>query len=243
MDTPNIFVHNDVDICVKDIDNDYIYYHNEPSNPHITITKSVYIYFPILSDLTLGVLLFVKNKNNQFKQYFFNKTILFKPQEDEIIYSHQIIVYKLNPKYGNTIIISAIDSNGFNYKCYMTNPNISLLINGATSVFIDEINDNKYCLEYELDINNNKNIRYHYIKTEIIQPKSENYIAKLKLVNKNEEYDYAPIPQEETNEHLVEDLNKYLSEQSDKKIFKGNRGLIMLCLFFLLFLPLLFLIK
>jgi hypothetical protein len=224
MDTINIFVHNDVDICIKNNDKNYIYYHNEPCNPTIIITKSIYIYIPILSDSNLGVLIFVKDKNNKFKQYFFNKTILFEPLKGEIIFSHQIIVCKLNTKYKNIIHISAIDSAHIKYDCFLSNPNISLLTNGAIKILIEEMTDNKYCLEYDLEINNKKNIKLYYTIKEIKLQQSDNYIGKLKLVKKTGEQDYLTIPSKE-----IQDKNI-----NDNQIITGNIGLYILIIIIML---------
>jgi hypothetical protein len=107
----------------------------------------------------------------------------------------------------------------------MDNQNISLLANGAKKIAIEEINDNKYCLEYELEINNKKNIKLYCTKTEIILPQSNNYVGKLRLIEKKGEYDYLTISSEGIqNKNSVVD-NKNIV---DNKIITGNMGLYLL---------------
>jgi len=225
MDISNLFVHNDIDICIKNIDKNYIYYHNEPCNPNITITKSVYIYFPPLSDSNLGVLIFVKDINNNFKQYFFDKTTLFTSLNNEIIYSHQIIACKSSDKYINIIQLSVIDSNNIKYNCFINNQNIHLLINGASKITIEQINNNKYCLEYELEIDDKKNIKLYCTKRELKLLEHDNYIGKLKLVERIGDQDY------------LYESNDIQNNITDDKIINGNMGicLLLICVIIMIF--------
>ena len=58
MEYINIFNQNSVDICVMNTENNYVYYHNEPSQIMYMITQSVYILFPKDASPYLGIILF-----------------------------------------------------------------------------------------------------------------------------------------------------------------------------------------
>lgn len=134
-------------IQIRNLDKYYNFFHNEPSNPQMMITKNILIRIPDLI-INLGVIVFVKGKDN-YTQYFFNKTITYSSPTNTHICGYQIILLGLNSYINHYAKLTITDSNNINYDCYMYKTNLIISLLGAKQVSIKFPIDDVY-LEYKM---------------------------------------------------------------------------------------------